>query len=93
MLVVDCPSRAFLPALTSSPQLSECASGAKQDKGAPPGAYIDREGSIQKVLWLTGGVPDNELATGVAFYTPFVGGGSEAATTPHVVVAIALPPV
>lgn len=33
MLVVDCPSQAFMPALISSPQLLECASGAKQDKG------------------------------------------------------------
>lgn len=34
MLVVDCPSQAFMPALTSSPQLLDCASGAKRDRGA-----------------------------------------------------------
>lgn len=34
VLVVDCPSQAFMPALTSSPQLLDCASGAKRDRGA-----------------------------------------------------------
>lgn len=33
VLVVDCPSAAFLPALTAAPLLSECATGAKRDRG------------------------------------------------------------
>ncbi len=33
MVVVDCPSAAFLPALTVAPLLSECATGAKRDRG------------------------------------------------------------
>lgn len=36
VLVVDCPSAAFLPALTAAPLLQECATGAKRDKGEPP---------------------------------------------------------
>ncbi|KAL4458182.1 hypothetical protein ABPG75_013047 [Micractinium tetrahymenae] len=34
VLVVDCPSETFMPALTSSPQLLECTSGGKRDKVA-----------------------------------------------------------
>ena len=33
VLVVDCPSAAFLPALAAAPQLKDCSSGSKRDKG------------------------------------------------------------
>lgn len=41
VIVVDCPSAAFLPALTTAPLLSECATGAKRDRGkGPPAAGL-----------------------------------------------------
>lgn len=41
VIVVDCPSAAFLPALTTAPLLSECATGAKRDRGEfPPAAGL-----------------------------------------------------
>jgi hypothetical protein len=35
VLVVDCPSEAFMPALTAAPALQECATGGKRDRGKP----------------------------------------------------------